>query len=249
MKDTAIAAARAAGKIILDNFLNLKNIDMKGTQDVVTNVDFECQSKIVEIIKEKFPDHEFIGEENLETRSGSEYKWVIDPVDGTINYANGLPIACTSVALMKNDEVILGVVFDPFRDELFFAEKGKGAFLNNNPIQISEKDKLIDCLVGVGGIRGKNLDRVLDDLKKVIPNIRHVRDLGSAALELCYTACGRFDGYFCRSLHLWDCAAASLIIIEAGGRISNFEGIPWNNDESIIASNKNVHEEFLKWLM
>jgi myo-inositol-1(or 4)-monophosphatase len=249
MKETAVGAARAAGRIILDNFLNLKDIKMKGAQDIVTNVDVECQDAIIKIIKEKFPDHDIVSEENVHTDNDSDYRWFIDPIDGTINYTNGIPIACTSIALMKNDETVLGVVFDPFRDELFVAEKGKGAFLNDNPITVSKKDKLIDCVVCAAGIRTSLLDSALSILSRIVPNIRHIRDFGSAAIELCYTACGRADCYYCPSIHLWDCAAGVLMIKEAGGMVSNFEGKEWNNETSVIASNKIVHENLKKWLI
>ena len=250
-KQTAIKAAKAAGKIHLKYFNKKLEIKTKsGHQDRVTIADTESEKKIVSIIKKHFPEHNILAEEAKYKKTDSEYTWIIDPLDGTNNFSHGMPIFCVSIALAKNDKIILGVVYDPIRKELFSAESGKGATLNGKKISVSKNTELKDCLL----ITGFYYDRGVPMLKNLV-NIKHfflngilgLRRLGSAALNLCDVACGRADGFWEFYLNTWDFAAGMLIVEEAGGKVTNK-----SNDELkikpsyVVASNGKIHEQILK---
>lgn len=250
MEETAIKGALEAGKIILE-FYN-KKIDIQKkeeTYNLVTEVDLKAEKAIVDAIKEKFPDHSFLTEENETKDTGSEYLWVIDPLDGTNNYSHGFPFFCTSVALYKNNEPLIGVVYDPLRDELFYAEKGKGAYLNNKKITVSQNKTLKESILVTGFYydRGSIMKKTLSQIQKFFEShVVGIRRTGSAALDACYVASGRLDGFWELHMSPWDYAASSLIVKEAGGIVTDTSGKSYNLfQKNILASNGLIHQEML----
>ena len=216
--------------------------------DLVTEADHASEKAIIKIIQDKHPDHFILSEETGSVHTDSNIKWIIDPIDGTINFANGIPICCVSIGVEQDGEMIMGAVFNPFMNELFFAEKGKGATLNEKPIKVSDKDNLLtSCLVT--GFPYQYLDAAngpLEIFEKLIRKSIPVRRLGSAALDLCWTAAGRFDGFYEHKLQAWDSAAGYLIVQEAGGIVTDLKGDKFNPYQpGIIASNGKIHEQLL----
>lgn len=253
MLQTAIEAARQAGAYLKEHSGKAKQIDRKLGQEtnLVTEIDRGSEAIVIERITKDFPGHTFLGEESGDHRNVSDYKWVIDPLDGTTNFTHGLPIFCVSIALEYKNEVLLGVIYDPNLDELFTAEKGKGAFLNGRPIRVSQTDTLIDSLLVTGfpyDIKDNPLHAV-EHFENFLKVSQAVRRLGSAALDLCYTAAGRFDGFWEVRLNSWDMAAGVLIVQEAGGRWTDFEG----NKSTIyipqmLATNGIIHDQMVEVL-
>ncbi len=253
MKRTAIKAAKEAGKIILQYYSkNVNAVCKTNTCDLVTKADIASENKIISIIKNKFPDHSILTEESGEEIHKSDYCWVIDPLDGTNNFYHKFPMFCVSIALYKNGKPLIGVVFDPIKKEFFYAEKHKGAYLNNNKINVSSVNRLSKSLLVLGFYyeRGLLMRKSLDQMKKFFyENVHGIRRTGSAALDLCYTACGRFDGYWELKLNPWDYAAGSLILTEAGGRITDVQGKKYNlNIGNVAASNGKIHKYMMKVL-
>lgn len=248
-KEVLLEATREAGKIIAQYFQGTFVIENKqGINNLVTEVDTHSENKIIEIIKAHFPDHSIISEEVGELMQDSPYQWIIDPIDGTVNFAHGIPICCVSIALKHEDTLLLGAVYNPMMNELFFAENGKGAFLNDKPIKVSEKtDFRKACLVtGFPYKWPKTAEHPIKVFERFILEGLPVRRLGSAAIDLCWVACGRFDGFWEYNLNSWDVAAGYLIVQEAGGRITNFEGAPYSVfDKETLATNGIIHESML----
>jgi len=249
LKTTLITAAQEAGNLIKAYFHGSFKVDNKeGINNLVTEVDMLCEAKIIEIIKSNYPTHTIISEEEGSEENNSDYKWIIDPIDGTVNFAHHIPICCVSIGLSYKDQMLLGVVYNPMMNELFFAEKGKGAFLNDQPIRVSEKtDFRKACLVT--GFPYKWPDENEHPIKvfeRFILQGLPVRRLGSAAIDLCWVACGRFDGFWEYNLNPWDIAAGYLIVEEAGGRITNFDGAPYSvYDKQTLATNGHMHNEMI----
>ena len=247
-KSVAINAARAAGKIILNDFYKKKNIFAKGKKDFTTNVDKACEKKIISIIKKEFSKHSILSEECGEENNNSEFKWIIDPLDGTLNYTSGLPFFCTSIALTKNKEIIVGVVFDPLRNDLYVAEKGKGSFVNGKRLHVSNTNKLDDFFVSIG-IGKTRVSEGFKNFSVLIDSVRRMRYLGSTALELCLVARSVFDAHATASTTAWDASAGVLIAEEAGALITNFDGNSWTvDDKTLVVSNGKKHREILKCL-
>ncbi|MDA0690974.1 MAG: inositol monophosphatase family protein [Nitrospinae bacterium] len=255
MKDAlevAVSAALAAGKIQRERSQNIGKISHKGKFDLVTEVDFLCEQEVIRIIKKRFPDHEFLAEESGASQGlSSSSKWIIDPLDGTINYAHGFPVYCVSIGLEHEGELILGVVYNPCMDELFVAEKGQGATMNGNPIAVSTIPELKDSLLVTGFTPevvhsdDDNMGRFSDFMKAS----QAVRRPGSAAIDICYTAMGRFEGFWELKLHAWDVAAGIVIMREAGGTVTRLNGNPLSvYDRQILASNGLVHAEMVEIL-
>ena len=246
---TAWEAANAAGEIIRASWQQPKSIDYKGSVDLVTSVDKECENKIVETIRSVYPDHSILAEEQTDHEgSRPEYRWIVDPLDGTTNFAHGYPQFCVSIALEHKDQTIIGLVYDPLRRECFRAIKDHGATLNGAPIRTSETVELDKALLATGFPydRRDNAEFYLGFFKAFLIRCQEIRRNGSAALDLCYLACGRIDGFWELKLKPWDTAAAALIVAEAGGRLSNFSGDQfsiWGNET--LASNGSIHEEML----
>jgi myo-inositol-1(or 4)-monophosphatase len=249
--DAAKEAALEAGKLLQNSRSESQEITYKGAVDLVTNFDNQSQKVIVDSLTSFFPDHDFLAEEGLEKKRGSEFRWIIDPIDGTTNFAHGLPLYCISIALEFKDEIIVGVIYDPMRQELYSAGKGNGAFMNEKDISVSSVDKLDRGLLSTGfpyDIRESevnNINHFINFLKRA----QAVRRLGSAALDLCYVACGKFDGFWELKLSPWDVAAACLIVEEAGGRVSDFSGGKFSAfGLECLASNGKIHEEMISVL-
>ena len=242
--------AREAGKVLLDGLDNELNIEHKGAIDLVTNIDLASEKLLRDRIQERFPDHEILGEEGGLEESGSQYRWIIDPLDGTTNYAHHYPFFSISIALEYKGHLIIAAVYDPTRDELFTAEAGKGARLNGKPIQVSVVTDLLHSLLSTGfpyDVRSKGTN--LDNWARFARRAQALRRDGSAALNLAYVACGRFDGFWEQELKPWDQAAGSLIVAEAGGMISDFSGNQFSHyRKEIIASNGRIHQEMIEVL-
>jgi len=248
---TAVSAARLAGDIIIKNLGHLLKEDIQTKQafDFVTKVDRWSEAVIMQTIREKFPSHRFLTEETLKQEDTGDYRWIIDPLDGTTNYIHGYPMFSVSIGLEFKGEVILGVVFDPVRDELFHAVKGGGSFLNNKKISASGITALERSLIATGfPFRAKEmLEHYLRAFKEIFLGVSDIRRAGSAAIDLAYIAAGRFEGFFELKLSQWDIAAGSLLIKEAGGIITDFSGgSDYLSTGNIVAGNSHVHSEILK---
>jgi myo-inositol-1(or 4)-monophosphatase len=253
MLSEAIAAAREAGAYMKPFAGRPSHVEQKDGQEtnLVTEVDKHAESIIIGRLKHAFPDHDFLAEESGDHQGNSPYKWVIDPLDGTVNFTHGLPIFCVSIGLEYNGEVILGVVYDPNMNELFTAEKGKGALLNGEPIHVSRTKGLRESLVVTGfpyDIKD-NPDHAIEHFTNFLTEARAVRRLGSAALDLCYVAAGRFDGFWEVKLNAWDMAAGVLLVQEAGGRWTDFEGKPSSiYTRKMLSTNGRIHEQMVEVL-
>lgn len=218
---------------------------------MVTEADHASEKAIIGIIQKNHPDHFILGEESGAHQTPSEYKWIVDPIDGTVNFAHGIPLCCVSIAVEKAGEVILGAVYNPLLDELFFAEKNKGATLNQQPIRVSEQTSVLkSCLVT--GFPYTYLDSPNGPLQVFERLIRlgiPVRRLGSAAIDLCWVAAGRFDGFYEHKLEPWDSAAGFLIVEEAGGKVTDFSGPSFSPYQPhILATNGKIHEELRRFV-
>jgi myo-inositol-1(or 4)-monophosphatase len=249
---TAIEAAMHAGSVQMAHFgaADLR-VDKKGTIDLVTNIDVAIERDFRALIADRFPEHVVLGEEFASTTDADvpEYCWVFDPIDGTTNYAHGLPIFCCSVALEVRGAPLVAAVYDPNRRELFTAERGHGARMNGAPIKVSVADTLIDSLLVTGFHYNVQRDpaELMGLFTKFITTSRAVRRLGSAALDLCYVAAGRFEGFWEQKLHPWDVAGGSLIVMEAGGRVTGVDGAAYSSRAgSVLATNGHVHDEMLE---
>jgi myo-inositol-1(or 4)-monophosphatase len=248
-KLTITEAAKAAGAVIQSYFQGVFKIESKeGINNLVTEVDNHSEKIIIDIIKRDFPTHSIISEEVGELMQDSEYQWIIDPIDGTVNFAHGIPICCVSIGLRHSGKMIMGVVYTPMMNEFFFAERGQGATLNGMPIKVSQKaDFKTACLVtGFPYKWPETKEHPIKVFERMILQGLPVRRLGSAAIDLCWVACGRFDGFWEYNLNSWDVAAGYLIVREAGGRISNFDGSETTVfEKETLATNGLIHEQML----
>lgn len=247
MLQTAIEAARRAGQLIAARYPTQRDVSRKGYRDLVTETDIAAEDVILSLIQDRFPDHAILSEETPGGEIGEGYTWVIDPVDGTSNYTHRVPIFSVSVALLHRGRPLIGVVYDPMRDHLFVGKSGSGATLNNQPLQISAIHQIQEALIGFDWARDEEKrNQVLSRLQQVAPLCHTVRALGSAALGLTYVAAGWLDGYFHLAIHPWDAAAAVLLITEAGGRCTSFDGEPFNVSAArCVATNGHIHEALL----
>ena len=247
----AEAIAHKAGRMIKENINTSTEIFFKGAVDLVTDFDNRAQRMIFDHLSSCYPEHDFMGEEGLSKDRGGEFRWIIDPLDGTTNYAHGFPIFCVSIALERKGEIVVGVVFDPMREEMFSAEKGGGAFLDGKKIQVSSVDDLDKSLVATGFPYDLRQTRVnnIDHFNNFLVRVQAIRRCGSAAMDLCYVACGRFDGFWELKLNPWDVAAGVLIVEEAGGNISDFKNGEFSIFGSeILASNGLIHNQMVEVL-
>lgn len=253
LKETLINATEA-GAAVLKYYFNNKNLKVsnkEGINNLVTEADHAAETAIMDTIKECFPDHFILSEEAGELKMDSPYKWIIDPIDGTVNYAHGIPICCVSIGLEHHGKMILGAVYNPLFNEFYLAEKGKGATLNGDRIYVSGKKTVMDsCLVT--GFPYTYLDMPngpLDVFERFIRKGVPVRRLGSAAMDLCWVAAGRFDGFFEHKLQAWDSAAGFLMVEEAGGKVTDFEGTYYSlYQPQILATNGKIHDEMVEWI-
>lgn len=248
--DVAITAAREAGKIQLHHFGQPQSVTYKGEFDPVTEVDRLCDEAIQKTIRQTFPDHDILTEETPFQEKGSPWRWIIDPIDGTTNYARGFPFFSVSIGLEFEGEITLGVVYQPVLNELFMAEKGKGAFLNEKEIIVSKTEQMRRSFLATGFPYDvqKNPDHYLRYFREFIRQSLAIRRPGSAAIDLAYVAAGRFDGFWELRLKPWDMAAGILLITEAGGKVTDPEGRPFDiySGGLLIASNGQIHEKMLE---
>lgn len=242
------AIAREAGALLMRYFQQNVKVEYKGDVDLVTVADRESEKLILQRIGERWPDHDVIGEEGARVERGGEYRWYVDPLDGTTNFAHGFPVFCVSLGLEHRGKRLAGVVYDPTREELFAAERGSGARLNGERIRVSGTARLSECLMATGfPSRKRHQNPNIFFYHQITMRTHGVRRAGSAALDLCCVACGRFDGFWEFNLNAWDTAAGVVIVEEAGGRVSDFRGGPFQIDSrETMASNGRVHEELLR---
>ncbi|MFM1859863.1 MAG: inositol monophosphatase family protein [Burkholderiaceae bacterium] len=257
--NTAVKAARRAGAIInrasLD--IDLVQVARKDRNDFVTEVDRACEAAIIDILATAYPDHGFLAEETGYTLGGQpatqalENVWIIDPLDGTTNFIHGMPVYAVSIALMQKGQITQAVVYDPSRDELFLASKGKGAMLNDRRLRVSKRDRIDEALIGTGFPfkRQEQIDLYLSMFKAFSSRVAGLRRPGAAAIDLAYVAAGRYDGFFEMGLQPWDAAAGSLLITEAGGYVGNFKGEPdYLFSENLIAAGPKVFAQMVAML-
>lgn len=252
MLNFAIETAREAGQLLLEKFGRVA-VSKKGDIDLVTEADLASEALVIERIKSHFPKHSILAEEsgNAVVIGGeNQWKWIIDPLDGTTNYAHGYPCFAVTLALEHQGKIVIGVTFDPTRNELFAAERGHGASLNNKPIRVSETDRLSEALLVTGfPYNFKSRKDFARHLTQFLLNARGVRRDGSAAIDLAYIACGRFDGMWEEGLNAWDMAAGVLLIEEAGGHVSGYDGSEFSiYSPPMLATNGLIHSEMIKVL-
>jgi len=242
---TAIEAVTLAGAIQRAKFGSVLRVDKKGAIDLVTEVDLEVERAVRALLGARFPDHDILAEELGGSSTGHSHRWVFDPLDGTTNFTHGVPIFCSSLALEVDGEAVVGAVFDPNRQELFTAERGIGAWLNGAPLRVSSTDAMIDALLVTGFPYDVHatLDEVIGLFSAFVSRVRAIRRLGSAAIDLCWVAAGRMDGFWEERLQPWDTRAGALIVAEAGGCVTGLDGAPWNPAAGdILASNGRLHD-------
>lgn len=240
-------AAEKAGRALLRDFGEIEQLQVsqKGPADFVSKADMKAEEILREELSKARPTYGFMGEETATSRPQTEYTWVVDPLDGTTNFLHGIPHWAVSIGCLKGDEVVAGVVFDPVRDEMYWGEKGMGAYCNATRLRVSTRNKLHECLIATG-IPFKGLDRpsFIKELEAIMMKVSGVRRMGAAALDLAYVACGRYEGYWERGLKAWDVAAGCLLVSEAGGRV-----MPFNKGENpalgadLLATNLNMQKE------
>ena len=246
-----IKACMKASRSLIRDFGEIENLQVstKGPGDFVTSADKRTEKILIDELQKAHPEYGIITEETgIINKSNTEKRWVIDPIDGTMNFLNGIPQFAISIGYEEKGEIICGVIFNPIINEMFIAEKGNGAYLNNSRIRVSNKNKIKDALLVTGGPKGnsKIKNKIFSEYINVSNNVSNVRKFGSAALDMAYVACGRFDGYWQRELNYWDIAAGIIILKEAGGFINFFEEDKDNPlKKNIIASNSNIHNELL----
>jgi myo-inositol-1(or 4)-monophosphatase len=249
-KDFVVALCKEAGQIMLESFGRAHDVEHKGEVDLVTEVDLALEERIGETILGRFPGHSFFSEERWREDDSrqAEYIWLVDPLDGTTNYVHGYPMFCVSVALVQREDVLLGCVYDPLHEELFYAEKGGGATVNGRGLSVSSASSLISSLLSTGFPyeRASGAENNVAELGRVINRIQGVRRSGSLALDLAYVAAGRLDGHWELNVKPWDTAAGGLMVTEAGGRMSSMRGEAWSPfHKDVAASNGKIHEELL----
>jgi myo-inositol-1(or 4)-monophosphatase len=251
LKRTALSAVKEGGAVLMQYFGKIRSIEYKGEINIVTEADKRAEEVIIAIIKNNYPDHRILAEETGDSGQRSSYKWIIDPLDGTTNYAHGYPCFCVSIAIECEGEILYGAIYDPMREELFTAEKGGGAHLNEKAIKVSSAQDLNRSLLCTGfpyDVR-EDIDNNIIPFRNFLLKSQAVRRDGSAALDLCYIAAGRFDGFWERKLHPWDVAAGSLLVTEAGGTLSAFKGEKFSiYATEIVASNGKIHPQMVEIL-
>ena len=250
-----IKACEKASKSLIRDFGEIENlqVSIKGPSDFVSSADKKVEKTLIKELEKARPDYSFLSEEiGKIDKKNKNYKWIIDPIDGTLNFLHGIPHFAISVALEKEKEIVCGVIYDPIKDELFFAEKNQGAFLNNQKIRVSKRKTIKDCMLLTGGPSSKSNNKQisLQEYEKISNTITSpLRKMGSAALDMAYIAAGRADGFFQRNLNYWDVAAGLIIIREAGGIISDFSGTKeFVEKKNIIATNSYINKDLVNLL-
>jgi myo-inositol-1(or 4)-monophosphatase len=251
LKSFAVDLARKSGALLKEKFSQTHQIYYKGEINIVTEADKMSEDLIIAAINRKFPDHGILSEESPMIKGAGKLRWIIDPLDGTTNYAHGYPVFCVSIALENEGEIVLGVVYDPMREEMFIAVRNEGAYLNDKKIAVSRIDNISRSLLATGfpyDIR-ESKENNLDYFNSMAINVQAIRRAGAAALDLAYLAAGRFDGFWELKLKPWDTAAGCLLVTEAGGAISDIAGEKWNlYSPNLLASNGLIHRQMIKVL-
>ncbi len=245
--EAAVHIAREAGKYQRSRLHTDFKVEHKGVINLVTEVDKACEKRIVDYLHKNFPNHDVLAEEGSNTASNADFKWIIDPLDGTTNFAHGYPLFCVCIALEHKGEIVMGVVYEPNRDEMFTAEKGKGAFCNGRPIRVTPCKDLRQSLLATGfayNFREEDKLNNFDHFRNLMMRSLAVRRDGVAGIDLCYVACGRYDGFWELYLKPWDIAAGALIVEEAGGRVTSFDGSAFDvYGREILATNGEIHSQ------
>tara|TARA_X000000368_G_C23016998_1_gene706185 strand:- start:689 stop:1477 length:789 start_codon:yes stop_codon:yes gene_type:complete len=249
-----IKACEKASKSLIRDFGEIEKlqVSVKGPADFVSSADKKVEETLISELQRSRPDYSILSEEIGEIKKNSSYRWIIDPIDGTLNFLHGIPHFAISVALEKENEIICGVIFDPIKDEIFLAEKDQGSYLNNHRLRVSKRKKFEDCLILTGGPSYKDLNKNIsfDNYIKISKLANSpIRKMGSASLDMAYIAAGRADGFFQKGLSYWDIAAGIILVKEAGGIISDFDGNSnFIEDKNIIASNTNINTDLIDLL-
>ena len=249
-----VKACRKASKIIIRDFGEIENlqVSLKGPGDFVTNCDKKVEKILIEELQKARPSYSILSEEIGKINNDESFKWIIDPIDGTANFLHGIPHFAISIGLEHNKEIICGIVYDPIKDEMFTAEKGNGSYINNKRMRVSSRSKLKDCIVFTGGPKrdAENRELALKEYNKFSLNVSvPIRKLGSAALDMAYVAAGRSDGFWQRNLNYWDIAAGIILVKEAGGFVTDFEGKnEYVQNKTILAANSKINQEMIEVL-
>ncbi len=251
LKTTLLKATQAGAKVLQEYFNGTFTVSHKSTvNDLVTEADKAAETAIINVIREDYPDHQILSEEAGEIKMDSAIKWIIDPIDGTVNFAHGIPLCCVSIGVEQDGEMILGAVYNPLMNELFFAQKGFGATLNDRRISVSSKTNFSNAFMVTGFPylwEEEQPNHALVTLERFLKQGLPVRRLGSAAIDLCWVACGRFDAFWEHHLNAWDSAAGYLIVQEAGGKVTDFKGNTYSPyQKQILATNGHLHNDLLK---
>jgi myo-inositol-1(or 4)-monophosphatase len=244
----ATSAAYRGAEALRTRLGNLSQVDPKGPNDLVTDADMASEKEIITTIRGSFPEHAVIAEEGGRREGNSGYRWIVDPLDGTVNFVHQLPFVAVSIAFAREEEMLAGLVLNPFSGELFAAQAGRGARLNGKPIGVSPAARVCESLLATGFPYDRNraFDALAQRFLSCLREARGIRRFGSAALDLCFVACGRFAGYWEQDLKPWDTAAGGLIVQEAGGTVTDFSNRPFNADGGeILATNGRIHREML----
>ncbi len=249
IKSFAVDLARNAGALLKKKFNKTHKIQYKGDINLVTEADKMSENLIIKSIRRAFPDHGILSEESPAVAGSGKIRWIVDPLDGTTNYAHGYPVFCVSIALENDGKVVLGVIYDPMREELFSTVRGKGVYLNGKNLSVSSIRDISRSLLATGfpyDIR-ESRENNLDYFSRMAVNVQAIRRAGAAALDLAYLAAGRFDGFWELKLKPWDTAAGCLMVEEAGGSVSDLAGKPWNiSSPSVLASNGLIHSKMIR---
>ena len=249
-----VKACRKAAKTLIRDFGEIEKlqVSIKGPGDFVTASDKKAEKILIEELGKARPNYSILSEEVGEIKNDEEFKWIIDPIDGTSNFLHGIPHFAISIGLEQNNEIICGIVFDPIKDETFVAEKGNGSYLNNQRIRVSSRSKLKNCIIFTGGPRSesKNKDLAMEEYKKFSSKVFiPIRKMGSASLDMAYVAAGRCDGFWQRNLNYWDIAAGIILVKEAGGFVTDFEGESgYIKNKTILVTNSRINEEMMEVL-
>ena len=249
-----VKACRKAAKTIIRDFGEIENlqVSIKGPGDFVTASDKKVEKILINELQKARPSYSILSEEIGQINNDKSFKWIIDPIDGTANFLHGIPHFAISIGLEHDNEIICGIVYDPIKDEMFVAEKGNGSYLNNQRMRVSSRSKLKDCIVFTGGpkLESKNKELALEEYKKFSSKILiPIRKLGSASLDMAYVAAGRCDGFWQRNLNYWDIAAGIILVKEAGGFVTDFEGENrYVENKTILATNSKINKEMIEVL-
>tara|TARA_B100001123_G_C15148567_1_gene962566 strand:+ start:286 stop:1071 length:786 start_codon:yes stop_codon:yes gene_type:complete len=249
-----VKACRKASKVIIRDFGEIENlqVSVKGPGDFVTNCDKKVEKILIEELQKAKPDYSILSEEIGEINKDESFKWIIDPIDGTSNFLHGVPHFAISIGLEHNNEIIAGIIYDPIKDEMFTAEKGNGSYINNQRIRVSSRSKLKDCIIFTGGPKhiSKNKELCIKEYNKFSSKvIVPIRKFGSGSLDMAYVAAGRCDGYWQRDLNYWDIAAGILLVKEAGGFVTDFQGDnKYIENKTMLATNSKINKEMIEIL-